>query len=295
MSDQEPQESIPLVAIIATVGALVATLGFVGYHTFTSVSTSGYVVSVTAPNRNAVRVPAPSHSRAPEPRRVAFVAPAPSHEPATSPTPRATATPSASPSTSPSPVASPTTKPSAAPTKTTALRKKPVPKASRVASERTIAEAKARPHARRATDAASGNGPAISAVAASTVSQIAQAPTTIATVQPPPAPTATAVEVALAPAPPVYAPEKIVEARVKYAVQPEYPSDSSLVGTNATSVVLVTIGPTGRVIRTAMERSSGYGPFDRAAVNAARATEYYAPKIDGHPATESYRMVYEFK
>jgi TonB family protein len=129
-------------------------------------------------------------------------------------------------------------------------------------------------------------GPAVSAA------PVAPAAPAAAPAAPAPAP----VVVAAAPAPqaPVYAPERIVEARLRNAVQPDFPSDLSVQGQRGTSVVRVTIGPHGEILRLAIDRSSGRAAFDRAAMAAARSSEYVAPQIDGRPGTASYRMVYEF-
>jgi len=107
-----------------------------------------------------------------------------------------------------------------------------------------------------------------------------------------PAPEPTPAVVAAAPAP--ARPPQRVEARVKLAAEPDFPSDPSVAGLHGTSAVLVTIGPRGKVVNVALERSSGHASFDQAALNAARRTIYVPAVIDGKPTTASYRMVYEF-
>jgi protein TonB len=65
-------------------------------------------------------------------------------------------------------------------------------------------------------------------------------------------------------------------------------------GEHGTSVVLVTIDPKGNVVSATVGTSSGYAGLDRAAMQAARSSQFVAPKINGHPATETYRVVYDF-
>jgi periplasmic protein TonB len=110
---------------------------------------------------------------------------------------------------------------------------------------------------------------------------------------------ATAAPVAVAPPAaeadgPVYAPERIVDAQVRVAVQPDFPETERERGAHGTSVVLVTIDPKGNVVKTAVGSSSGFPGLDRAAVAAARESQFVAPRINGHPATETYRVVYDF-
>jgi protein TonB len=93
---------------------------------------------------------------------------------------------------------------------------------------------------------------------------------------------------------PVYAPERIVDAQVRVAVQPDFPETERERGAHGTSIVLVTIDPKGNVVKTAVGSSSGYPGLDRAAVAAARESQFVAPRINGHPATETYRVVYDF-
>jgi TonB family protein len=162
-------------------------------------------------------------------------------------------------------------------------------------------------------DSASGDGAALSGaklhrdaaplaiLTATTVATTAPAlPATAVTVpvasQPPteaPAPESTPAVVAAAPAP-VHPPPRVVEAHVKLAAEPDFPSDPSVAGLHGTSAVLVTIGPRGGVVNVSLEHSSGHASFDQAALNAARRSLYAAAVIDGKPATASYRMVYDF-
>jgi protein TonB len=93
---------------------------------------------------------------------------------------------------------------------------------------------------------------------------------------------------------PIYAPERIVDAQVRSAAQPDFPDADRERGEHGTSVVLVTIDPKGNVVSASVASSSGYPVLDRAAVAAARSSQFVAPKINGRPATETYRLVYDF-
>jgi len=115
------------------------------------------------------------------------------------------------------------------------------------------------------------------------------APVPAATVAPAAAPTAAPAQDV-----PIYAPQRIVDAQVRVAVQPDYPDVERERGEKGTSVVLVTIDPKGNVVSASISSSSGYAALDRAAVAAARSSQFVAPKINGHPATETYRLVYDF-
>jgi protein TonB len=93
---------------------------------------------------------------------------------------------------------------------------------------------------------------------------------------------------------PIYAPERIVDAQVRVAAQPDFPDGARERGEHGTSIVLVTIDPKGNVVSAAVGASSGFPTLDRAAIAAARASQFVAPKINGRPATETYRLVYDF-
>ena len=130
---------------------------------------------------------------------------------------------------------------------------------------------------------------------------LAQVPSVVEHAAPPTdAPTAAPVVATAAPAPvedpnaPVYEPQRIVEAQVRVAVQPDYTDMDRERGAHGTSVVLVTIDPKGNVVSASIGSSSGYPGLDREAIVAARASTFVAPRINGHPATETYRVVYDF-
>jgi protein TonB len=113
------------------------------------------------------------------------------------------------------------------------------------------------------------------------------------------APAATAKPVVVAQAPaaasgPINAADRIVDARMSYAAEPDYPDAARDQGLRGTSVVFVTVDAKGGIVRTTIASSSGNGLLDRAALSAARSSQYLAPKIDGKPAIETYRVTYDF-
>jgi protein TonB len=117
-------------------------------------------------------------------------------------------------------------------------------------------------------------------------------------VTPAPAPTAATVAAAQAPeadATPVYAPDVVVDARFTHAVQPDYPPIAKAQGASGTAVVLATIGPDGKVISAHIDQSTGNKMLDEAALDAAKASGFQPPIINGKPATETYRLVYNFE
>ena len=109
----------------------------------------------------------------------------------------------------------------------------------------------------------------------------------------PVAPTA-AAEPTATPSEEVYAPQIVVDARFESRVQPDYPEIAREQGISGTAVVLVTVGPKGNVISQRLEKSAGHPLLDQAALNAAAHSLFLPPKIDGKPATETYRIVYAF-
>jgi len=122
-------------------------------------------------------------------------------------------------------------------------------------------------------------------VASPVVEQATESPAT-----PAPAP---ATEAPAANAP-IFEPQRIVDAQVRVAVQPEYTETDRARGAHGQSVVLVTIDPKGNVVSASIGSSSGYTSLDHAAMSAAKSSQFVAPKINGRPATETYRVVYDF-
>lgn len=107
----------------------------------------------------------------------------------------------------------------------------------------------------------------------------------------------TPAAVALAPqadATPVYAPDVVVDARFTHQVPPDYPAIAKDQGVQGTAVVFATIGPDGKVVSAHIDQSTGNKMLDSAALEAARASGFEPPIINGKPATETYRLVYSF-
>lgn len=117
-----------------------------------------------------------------------------------------------------------------------------------------------------------------------------------------PAPTHTPAQVAAAGPPqvpiseatPVYAPEIVVDARFTRQVHPDYPDVAKEQNAQGTAVVLATIGPNGNVLSARIDQSTGNRLLDAAALEAARASGFEPPKVNGKPATETYRLIYTF-
>jgi TonB family protein len=93
---------------------------------------------------------------------------------------------------------------------------------------------------------------------------------------------------------PIYEPAVVVDARFVSQVQPIYPEIPKSQGIQGTAIVLVTVGPDGNVISLSIGQSTGNRLLDAAALEAARSSKFQAPEVDGHPATETYRIVYTF-
>jgi protein TonB len=130
-------------------------------------------------------------------------------------------------------------------------------------------------------------------VAAGNTFALPPTPAVLATNAPTPL-SATAAPATPAPAE-VFAPEIVVDARFANRIQPDYPQiarDQNIAGT---AVVLVTVGPKGNVISQRLEKSAGHPALDQAALSAASRSSFLPPKIDGKPATETYRVVYTFQ
>lgn len=101
-------------------------------------------------------------------------------------------------------------------------------------------------------------------------------------------------QVPVSEATPVYAPEIVVDARFTRQVQPDYPEVAKAQNAQGTAIVLATIGPSGNVLSARIDQSTGNKLLDSAALEAARASGFEPPKINGKPATETYRLVYTF-
>ncbi|HLW37802.1 MAG TPA: energy transducer TonB [Candidatus Eremiobacteraceae bacterium] len=127
-------------------------------------------------------------------------------------------------------------------------------------------------------------------------------PATAAPAPAPATPTPTPAQVAAAGPPqvpiseatPLYAPEIVVDARFTREVHPDYPEVAKAQNASGTAVVLATIGPNGNVLSARIDQSTGNRLLDSAALQAARASGFEPPKINGKPATETYRLIYTF-
>ncbi len=173
---------------------------------------------------------------------------------------------------SPTPAASPTPKPtqSPAPTPSPSSSPRPTPKPAKTPAPK-----------RNVAFGPSFFSPPTPAVPTTTV-------TTPAPATPTPAPATPT------PAAEVYAPQVVVDARFANRVQPDYPEIARAQNAEGTAVVLVTVGPKGNVISQRLEKSAGHPSLDQAALAAASHSTFLPPKIDGKPATETYRVIYAF-
>jgi TonB family protein len=221
--------------------------------------------------------------------------------------PDATPVPTQSPSPAPSPSPSASASESPSP--------RPTAKASAEAKDARVAAAAA-VHAKHSgkahgsklvadlgtnSDAAADTSSHIVPIAHADARPVEAPPVLEATTAPAPAPTEapTSTPAPAAPAQPaanepIFAPQRIVDAQVRVAVQPDESEADRERGAHGTSVVLVTIDPKGNVVSAVVGSSSGYSTLDRAAIAAARSSQFVAPKINGRPATETYRVVYDF-
>jgi TonB family protein len=178
--------------------------------------------------------------------------------------------PSPTPGVTPTPLPTPT--PAATPTPTPGPKKTPKPKATAIPLKplRPFGVAVATPFDVPPT-------PAVLATPVPTLAPVTQAPATA---------TPSAAE--------VYAPGVVVDARFSNRVQPDYPEIAREQNIQGTAIVLVTVGPKGNVISQRLERSAGHPLLDQAALAAAARSSFLPPKIDGRPATETYRISYTF-
>jgi TonB family protein len=205
-------------------------------------------------------------------------------------------------SVSPSPTA---TAPSPSPTPQPSVTKAPsATQAAHLARAHALAVSAAAHKKRVASAARSANAGSPVLAAASDVSQAPNSSSShpaAATPAPVATATATPVQVALAglqkpvaDSAPVYAPEMVVDAKFTRQIQPDYPEIAKVQNAQGTAVVLATIGPKGNVLAARVDQSTGNRLLDSAALAAARASGFEPPKINGKPATETYRLVYTF-
>jgi len=235
-----------------------------------AVASAGAYVAYARPDLSAI-LSGFTHQAAPKPtpkataatRLLAYHPPKPIGLFGATPTPLPTTTPV------PTPTPQPTPTPTPGPKKTPAPRPKPSAAAARTLRPLNLA-AVGNSFAQPPTPAPLGtNLPT-------------QPPATPAPATPTPAPAE------------VYAPQIVVDARFATRIQPDYPEIAKEQNATGTATVLVTVGPKGNVISQRLERSAGHPALDQAALAAASRSSFLPPKIDGKPATETYRIVYTF-
>lgn len=264
---------------IVAAGAVVAVVaggGFAGFAAF-SHARSAAEQPAPLPTQRSAALPSVENFS------TAFSVPAPAkHKPHKSSSPEA----------SPSPDATQTPQPSSSPTPATEATTLP----AHAPSSATGAAAKHE----AALKAAAARRAALALTAPSSVAAGSQTTTFPTQPAPPPVPVPTSVAPPPAtatpePAPtPVYAPTIVVDARFVQRVTPVYPDIAKEQGVGGTAIVLATVGPDGRVLSVSVDQSTGDRLLDGAAVDAARASRFAPPEIDGKPATETYRIVYTF-
>lgn len=79
-----------------------------------------------------------------------------------------------------------------------------------------------------------------------------------------------------------------VEAHVADLAQAVYPSEARDLRRQGVVLVAVEIGPTGALSSATVFRSSGFAPFDEAALLAARKSKYSPKLVNCHPVSSTY-------
>ncbi len=298
--DERPKAKPPYIFLIPVLLGLIA---FIGYQTVRMGSDartdqSPYAIDTSVAQAVVDHGVITVHPHARRPATVAVVAPK---------KPDASPSPAPSPSTEPS-TAPPTPKPQpshAAKTQEVAHLAAPTRPHDTVSAEQAIATQPV-PHVTHAAD--THNAAIITTTINATAPPQQQAAASDSSTTPPitdapvvvhHAPPATAKPVQIAAAPPptpatINASDRVVEARMIYAATPDYPDIARDQGARGTSVVFVTVDPAGSIVHMSIASSSGNPSLDRAALSAARSSRYVAPKVDGKPATETYRVTYDF-
>jgi protein TonB len=249
---------VPLVIVAAVAGVLLIG-GGIGY----AVETGHKQVSTSAPVGLAAIVPSLSSFTGVSP--ITHFGPAKKHGKHS-----ATPAPLASPSVSPTPGTSPSPTPSVSPLNGKKVAQKLAAHHSKQPAPETLAFDPA-----SATQAAVSNP-------VPTTEPVAPAPVT-------PQPATAAPQ-----ATPAYEAAVVVDARFITQVQPVYPEMARSQGIQGTAIVLVTVGANGRAISQSIGQSAGNRLLDAAALDAARASRFQAPEVDGHAETRTYRIVYTF-
>ena len=83
--------------------------------------------------------------------------------------------------------------------------------------------------------------------------------------------------------------------KVANLVQPAYPEDARKAGVEGTSIVEVTIGADGAMVRCSLAASSGNAQLDEAALQAVHVSKFAAGTRDGKPAEMKVKLPFKFK
>jgi protein TonB len=78
-------------------------------------------------------------------------------------------------------------------------------------------------------------------------------------------------------------------------VQPMYPEDARKAGAEGTSIVEVTVGADGVMVRCSLATSSGNSQLDEAALQAVHVSKFAAGTRDGKPVVMKVNVPFRFK
>lgn len=86
-----------------------------------------------------------------------------------------------------------------------------------------------------------------------------------------------------------------VEATMRSAAVPRYPDLARAAGVTGTVGIAVTLSPTGDIVATSIDSSSGSVPLDLAALEAARASTYTPRIVDckAVPSTYIFKAIFD--
>ena len=81
-----------------------------------------------------------------------------------------------------------------------------------------------------------------------------------------------------------------------HSQQPEYPPASRRAGEEGSLILQVLVDPSGRVIHSKLEQSSGVGRLDQAALQGVKSSYRFIPgTIDGKPQEMWYTFKFTWK
>jgi TonB family protein len=83
--------------------------------------------------------------------------------------------------------------------------------------------------------------------------------------------------------------------QVANLVQPPYPEAARKAGVEGTSIVEVTIGADGAMVRCSLAASSGNSQLDEAALQAVHVSKFAAGTRDGKPVEMKVKIPFRFK